>query len=130
MKKQKLTLSLVAFLLLAYYSWLVFGSGDWFFTHAKNTSNRAALLKIREDIHIGDDYESALRSYWQHSSKDLRLDAGSSQTWTVSMPLELGATDWVLYVEFSDSKVSAVKVRTTNGPRPRDAPSDDGNPGT
>jgi hypothetical protein len=126
MKKQKHVLRLVGFLLVAYYSWLIFGSGDWFFTLGRNTPNRAALLEIREGIHIGDGYESALRSYWQHAAKDLNLYADSPKTWAVSMPFEIGATDWVLYVDFSDGKVSAMRVRTSNGPPPNEAPADVG----
>ncbi|MCM3872563.1 MAG: hypothetical protein ND895_17915 [Pyrinomonadaceae bacterium] len=84
------------------------------------------MLKIREEIHLGYSYESALRSYWLHAPKDLRLDAGSSKTWTVSMPGEFAARDWVLWVEFADGKVSAVRVRTSDGPPPTDAPADVG----
>jgi hypothetical protein len=126
MKNQKLIFSIVGFLLLAYYSWLIFGSGDWILTHSTNTQKREAMLKVREEIHIGDGYESALRSYWLHGSKDLRLDAGSPKTWTVSMPREFPARDWVLWVEFADGKVSAVRVRTSDGPPPSDAPADVG----
>lgn len=124
MKQQKLIFISAGLLLVAYYSWLLFGSGDWFFTHSKNTPNRAALLKMREEIQIGDGYEAVLKSFWQHTTRDLRLDAGGPQTWTVSMPYELAARNWVMYVEFSNGKVSALKVRTSDGPRPHDAPAD------
>ncbi len=122
MKTQKLILGVAGLFLVAYFSWLVFGSGDWFITHSRNASNRASLLKIRDYIHVGDGYESALKSFWQLASKDLRLSAESPQIWAVSMPSEIGATNWVLYVEFRDGKVSAVKVRTSDGPHPTDAP--------
>jgi hypothetical protein len=124
MKNRKLIFSLVGFLVLAYYSWLIFGSGDWFFPHSKNASNRAAMIKIRDEIHLGDGYENVLRSYWLYAPKDLRLDTGSPKTWTVSMPHEFSAGDWVLWVEFADGKVSAVRVRTSDGPAPSDAPAD------
>jgi hypothetical protein len=124
--KQKLILGLIGLLLVAYFSWLIFGSGDWFFPHSKNAPNRVAMLKIRERINLGDGYESVLRSYWQHASSDLMLYAGSPQTWTVSMPNEFGARNWVLFIEFAEGKVSAVKVRTSDGPPPNGAPADVG----
>jgi hypothetical protein len=124
--KQKKILGLAGLLLVAYYSWLIFGSGDWFFTHSKNAPNRVAMLKIREGIQLGDGYESVLKNYWQHAPTDLSLFAGSSETWTVSTPLELGARNWVLFIQFAEGKVSAVKVRRSDGPPPYDGPADVG----
>ena len=126
MKKQKFIITFVAALLVAYYAWWIFGSGDWFYTHARNASNRTAILKIREELRVGDGYDQTLRTYWQYAPKDLRLDSGSSQTWSVSMPSEIGARDWVMYLNFSDGKVSGIRVRTSDGPPPSDAPEDVG----
>lgn len=126
MKKQKFIISLISALVLAFYAWWIFVSGDWFYTHGRNAPNRAAILKMREELRVGDGYEKALRIYWQHAPKDLRLDSGSPETWTVSMPFEIGASDWVLYLDFSDSKISAIRVRTSDGPRPSAAPEDVG----
>lgn len=66
MKKQKFVISFIAALVNAFYVWWIFGSGDWFYTHGGNASNRAAILKILAELRVGDDYEKALRSYWQH----------------------------------------------------------------
>jgi hypothetical protein len=126
MKKQKFIITFVAALLGAYYAWWIFASGDWFYTHPGNASNRAAILTIREELRIGDGYQKALRTYWRFASKDLRLDSGSPQTWSVSMPSEFGAREWVLYLDFSDGKVSGIRVRTSDGPRPSLAPEDVG----
>ncbi len=124
MKNHKLLIILIVILLSGYYSWLLFGSGDWFYTRGRNASNRAAILKIREAIHLGDGYEEVLNGYWQHAATDLRLYSGSRQNWSVSMPPEVGARQWVLYIDFVDGKVSAVKVRTADGPPANDAPED------
>lgn len=51
--KQKHVLGLAGLLLVAYFFWLIFASGLWFFTHAKNAPNRVAMLKIRELINLG-----------------------------------------------------------------------------
>jgi hypothetical protein len=80
MKKQKFIITFVAALLGAYYAWWIFASGDWFYTYAGNASNRAAILKIREELCVSDGYKKTLMTYWQFASKDLRLDSGSPQT--------------------------------------------------
>lgn len=119
-------MAFIAAFVLAYYAWLIFGSGDWFHTHGGNASNRAAIFRIREELRVGDDYEKVLRIYWQYAADELRLYSGCPQTWTVSMPPELGASQWVLFLDFSDGKVSAIKVRTSEGPPPSDGPEDVG----
>ena len=124
--KHKRIFTFAGLLLIAYFSWLSFFSGDFFFPHSKNHPNRVAMLKIREDIHLGAGYENVLKSYWQHASRDLRLYSGSPETWTVSMPHELGARNWVLFIEFAEGKVSGMKVRTSDGPHAHGAPPDVG----
>ncbi|MEK6283788.1 MAG: hypothetical protein AABN95_25815 [Acidobacteriota bacterium] len=124
MKQRNLILVLIFALIATIYGWWIFASGEWFYTHGLNASNRAALLKIREKISVGDGYEQVLKIYWQDASPDLRLNSGSPKVWSISMPWEVGAGDWVLYLDFSDDKVSAIKVRTSDGPRPGKAPDD------
>jgi hypothetical protein len=115
--------------MLAGYVWSIFGSGDWIYTHWRNAPNRAALLKIRGKLQVGDSYEKTLRAYWRNASCDLRLNAESAETWSVVMPFEIGASDWVMYVDFSDGKVSSIRVRTSDGPTPGDGPEDVTTPG-
>ena len=122
--KQRSVIGFILVVVLAYYPWLIFASGDWFRTHHQNACNRAALLKIREDLRLGDGYEMVLRRYWQHASDDLTLYSGNPRGWSVSMPLEFGATDWALLLEFTNGKLSAIKIRTADGPYPPDAPAD------
>ena len=126
MKKQKFIITGAAALLVAYYALWIFGSGDWFYTHARNASNRAAILKMRDDLRVGDSYDKALRIYWQYAPKDLTLYSGSPQTWSVSMPSEFSEREWVMYLDFSEGKLSGIRVRTSDGPPPSDAPEDVG----
>ena len=125
MKRKNLISGLiVTIVLLSFYTWLFFASGDFFYTHGQNAANRTAVLKIREKLRVGDGYETALRIYWEHASDDLRLYSGSPDTWSISMPHEVGAREWVLYVDFSNSKVTTLRVRTSDGPPATDAPED------
>lgn len=126
MKGQRLVIGIVVVLITAYYCWLIFCSGDFFSSHARNTLNRAAILKMRDELRIGDSYEKVLRSYWQHASSDLQLYAGSPKSWSVSMPPQVGAREWVLRLDFTNGRLSALKVRTVDGPHPSDAPEDIG----
>jgi hypothetical protein len=124
MKGPRYVIGIVVVLITAYYCWLIFGSGDFFFSHARNALNRAAILKMRDELRPGDGYEKVLRSYWQHTSSDLQLYSGSPKSWSVSTPYQIGAREWVLRLDFTNGKLSAIRVRTADGPRPDDAPED------
>jgi len=91
-----------------------------------NAGSRTALINLQQSVNIGDSHDSVLKAYWQHSSVPLTLNPTKPELWTVSMPHEIFATDWLLYIEFVDGKVSAVRVRTSDGPRPSNAPEDKG----
>jgi hypothetical protein len=56
----------------------------------------------------------------------LVLEDNSPQEWVVETPSEFGATNWVLYLEVSDSKVVGLQVRTADSrnAHPRGAPAD------
>ena len=124
MRWTKLIVGVIAALIVSYLVWWVFFTPDFINTHGSNASNRATLIKVRENIRIGDSYENVLRAYWQHRSPDLRLDPVNPQLWLVSMPNEIFAKDWVMYIDFSDGRVSVIRVRTSDGPPPSDAPED------
>ncbi|MEK7706740.1 MAG: hypothetical protein AAB380_01935, partial [Verrucomicrobiota bacterium] len=113
-KRSHVILSLVVTLAAAYYGWWLFLSGDNFYTSKRNEPNRAALLQLYEAIEIGESYTEVLSAYWQYRRDELRLFAERSTEWIIKMPFELGATDWTLFVEFQDGRVSAVRVRTSD----------------
>lgn len=122
----KLAAIAVVILISGYFVWWIFFTPDFFHRHNMNAANRAALINFRENIRVGDSYENVLRAHWHQSSRELRLTPASPQLWTVSMPHEILSTDWVMYIEFADGKVFTIKVRTSDGPRPHDAPEDVG----
>ena len=107
---------------------IVWVRGFWFSevfrTHKANEPHRRALLEIRDAIAIGASYSEVLKAYWQHRTDSLRLFADRPTDWTITMPMEFGASDWKLGIEFQDGKVSAVRVRTADGPPPKDGPKD------
>jgi hypothetical protein len=123
-KRSHAVILVVVVLAAAYYGWWFFASGDMFHSSKRNAPNRAALLQVYETIGVGASHSEVLSAYWQHRTGDLRLFADKPAEWVVAMPLEFGASDWKLVVEFQDGRVSAVRVRTSDGPPPKDGPKD------
>ena len=102
--------------------------GFWFTevlrTHTSNEPHRTALVQIQDAVALGASHADVLAAYWQHRTDSLRLFADSPADWVITMPLEFGAYDWKLLIEFQDARVSAVRVRTSDGPPPKDGPRD------
>ncbi|HOC57183.1 MAG TPA: hypothetical protein PKI20_16310 [Verrucomicrobiota bacterium] len=102
--------------------------GFWFTevfrTHQSNEPHRTALLQIRDAVAVGASRVDVLAAYWQHRTDALRLFADRPSDWVITMPLEFGASDGKLLIEFQDGGVTAVRVRTSDGPPPRDGPED------
>jgi hypothetical protein len=107
---------------------IVWVRGFWFTevfrTHKSNEPQRTALLQIRDGVAVGASHADVLAAYWQHRTDSLRLFADRSADWVITMPLEFGASDWKLLIEFQDGRVAAVRVRTADGPPPKDGPKD------
>jgi hypothetical protein len=101
-----------------------FWFADVFRTHKSNGPQRAAILQIRDAVALDTAYSEVLAAYWEHRTDSLRLFADSATNWVITMPFEFGANDWNLRIEFEDGKVSAVRVRTSDGPPPKDGPTD------
>jgi hypothetical protein len=100
----------------------VFWFNDVFSTHHANQPHRAALLQIHDAIEIDASHAEVLAAYWQHRSDALKLHADQPDAWIIRMPLEFGAGDWILQIDFQDGTVSAVRVLTSDGPPPKDGP--------
>jgi hypothetical protein len=105
---------------------LVWVKGFWltevFHTPANNEPNRKALLQMRAAIVTGTPHSDVLAAYWKYRTDALRLVADTPTHWFIRMPAELGASDWLLVIEFQDNRVVAVQLRTSDGPPPKDAP--------
>lgn len=109
---------------LAYVTWFLFT--DVFTLHGSNQANRDALNRIHAALQRGDTHATVLEKYWQLRTDELRINTESPKSWRVRMPLEMGAGDWSLEIDFDEAtgKVTAIRVRTSNGPAPKDGPPD------
>ena len=123
-KRSHAIISVIVALAAAYYGWWFFASGDVFHSFTRNAPNRAVLLQVYEAVSVGASHSEVLSAYWQRRTDDLRLFADRPTDWIVTIPLEFGASDWKLLIEFQDGRVSAVRVRTSDGPPPKDGPKD------
>jgi hypothetical protein len=125
MKLKRSYLIIAAIVLVIGIVWV---RGFWFtevfHTRKSNEPNRTALLQIRETIAIGASHTETLTAYWRHRTDDLKLFADRPTDWIITMPLEFGASDWKLLIEFQDGRVAAVRVRMSDGPPPKGGPQD------
>ena len=112
-------------LIVVLVAWVrYFWFSEVFRLHRDNEANRAALLRVHSAVQPGASPDDVLRAYWQHRTDDLRLHADNPTRWVIRMPLEFGASDWLLWLEFKNGKVVALRMRTSDGPAPAEAPPD------
>jgi hypothetical protein len=123
-KRSQVIFAVIVALVVVYYGWWIFASGDVFHSSQQNASHRAALVRIHEAVSVGSSHSDVLSAYWQSRTDSLRLIADTPSEWVITMPLEFGATDWKLVIDFQNDKVSAVRVRTSDGPPPAAGPQD------
>ncbi len=122
MKRWKIWLVAVIVIILA-----VCVKGFWFtevITHRSNEANRQAIVKLHGEIALGDTREQVLRHYYALRTDSLRLHCDWPEEWIISMPLEFGALNWTLMLKFDQDRISAVRVRTSDGPKPNASPDD------
>lgn len=74
-------------------------------------------MEIHKKIKLNSSYSDVLAAYWEFSkSTALTIRNDNPKTWEIMTPLEFGAENWVLWIEFEDEKVRALKIRTLDGP--------------
>lgn len=85
--------------------------------------NRTTLLGIYSNLTVGmleSEASMMVSAQLTNELKLISLDEGIF----LRMPLEWGASDWNLTVEFSNRAVTSVRIRTSDGPAPLNAPMD------
>jgi hypothetical protein len=91
--------------------------------HERNAPNRAALLAIHTNVVVGAPEAEAKGLIERFSTPQLKLGSDSEHI-RVWMPFEVGAGDWCLQIHLSNGVVSAVQMRTSDGPAPVAGPAD------
>lgn len=109
---------------LGFFLWLFFFSDRVFHSHTSNTENRSALVQLYQTIQL-DSSASEVRALFQrYATPQLRLKDEGVAKWQIRMPMEFGASDWKLLLDFRDGRVVRVRLLTSDGPPPKDGPPD------
>lgn len=118
-KKILLLLSiLVVIIFLAYYQMSS--------ARQRHESYHAALVKIMTQLNIGDSRLNVELLVGALQDTHIRLVKEARDEWIIKTPLEYGASNWILVVNFVGDKISLLRVRTEDSiaNRPYDAPPD------
>jgi hypothetical protein len=113
---------LILLAILIFFLWFFLFSGWLFHSHASNTPNRQALVQLHQAIQLGASASDVRALFQQHATPQLKLHDDNPGEWYVRMPMEFGATDWKLLLDFRDGKIVQVRLLTADGPPPRDGP--------
>lgn len=87
---------------------------------------RAEIRGLYERLQPGMARAQAQTAVKSGSYPNLQFGSDNAQTWSIWAPLEFGAQNWVLLIEFEGEHVSALRVRTADSyqSHPPEAPPD------
>ena len=122
-KTEILTLALMAGVIVAIV-WSVVG--EPLFHRGRN---RGQVLALYEEVQPGmtkQQVQQVIDSGEYPNLRFRRVDQVDDDRWYGSTPLEFDATNWVLCIEFTAGRVSALRIRTADGDwdHPPEAPAD------
>jgi len=96
----------------------------------RNKPNKQALSLIMKNSSLGDFRENFMAKYLKYGTEELIAIEPDEATLKIRMPGELGASDWMLYVQFDDEKITAMRMRKHDGihsfHKPKETPADVG----
>jgi hypothetical protein len=93
------------------------------------TRNQHELMSLHEAITLGSTHQDVRATIAQPSFRHLQLYVENlpANEWWVHTPLEFGAGNWILGLQFEDGRLSATRVRVADGDfHPSGAPPDRG----
>jgi hypothetical protein len=95
-------------------------------TFLSRNKYRAEIRGLYERLQPGMARAQVQTAVKSANYPNLEFTSDDTQTWLVSTPLEFGAQNWVLLIEFAGEHVSALRVRTPDSYRnhPPEAPPD------
>lgn len=89
-------------------------------------SRHAELIKFMELAGEATSREEVERLFTRLNSPMLSLRKSSDTRWRVVPPIEFTANNWILYIDFANGQLTALRIRTSDGlhDHPNDAPPD------
>jgi len=110
--------------MLGFFFWLFIFSGRFFHSHTSNAPNRSALIQLHKAIQLDSSASEVRELFQRHATPQLRLHDERVADWQIRMPMEFGASDWKLLLDFRDDRVVRIRLLTADGPPPKDGPPD------
>jgi len=125
MKKNELLFNIIVVLFVS-LCFVYTGYNMFFRQRNLNVPNKNALKNIMNDINIGDSVDLVKKVYVKNKTESLEFNNKDPNFWTIGMPLEFGAGDWILFINFKDQVVKELRMRTSDGHenKPEGAPND------
>ena len=95
-------------------------------TFLRREQYRGEVRALYQSLQPGMTKEEVRRVMDSGKYPNLQFHRGDGQMWLGAAPLEFGAGNWVLMIEFQNEHVSALRVRTADGvhDHPAEAPAD------
>jgi hypothetical protein len=95
-------------------------------TGCRSPEARGELRELFSRLESATTKADVERIYRERKYQTLKLRESREDLWVVETPLEFAAKNWVLYLEFSNSRLIASRIRTADSQdeQPADAPPD------
>ena len=98
--------------------------------HTHHERNSAEVRALFESLDLGMTREQVRQAMDPRKYSHLEFRHDDGQWWSAETPMEFGAGNWVLAIEFQGDHVSMLRIRTADGDQdyhhPEDAPPDKG----
>jgi hypothetical protein len=115
---------IIVLVVAGFILWFFLFSGRVFHSHTSNARNRDALVQLHQAVQVGSSASEVRDLFQRYATPELRLHDERPNDWAVRMPMEFGASDWKLLLDFLDDRVVRVRLLTADGPRPKNGPPD------
>lgn len=96
----------------------------WYVGHSRRSATE--ITSFYNSLEIGMTRKDVDLVYAAGSFRTLRLRDVSQRIMLVQTPIQWGAANWVMWIEFSDCRLAAVRIRYHDSPavKPKHAPPD------
>jgi hypothetical protein len=97
-----------------------------FYLKSQGDKYNENLTRVMSQINLGDSSEKVKSLFENTKDEGFDYFPKGNNLMILTSPSEFGATNWRLLVEFKDSKVISVKVRSEDSDenKPKEAPAD------
>jgi hypothetical protein len=107
---------LVAGILLLYGAGFAYMISIFLYRMRPSPISRQEVRHLMSHIQINDTKTQVKKIFQASEYKNLRLRDDTSNLWVISTPYEIGAGNWILYIEFDkNNEVAGLYLRIADG---------------